>query len=151
MPALKTCNFFVLAGMFILTTAAKPPSAYAQGSAVEALQKAQVLERLAERTPGSKTGTAPGFVLDPAWPKLLPNNWVIGDVGGIFVDSNDHIWVYHRPRALSQTDAGAAGDCRQGRERAIRSAGSDIRGPMTGAPTAVPRAVRPRVRQGGEP
>ena len=67
-----------------------------------------MLERLAERTPGSKTGTTPGFVLDPAWPKVLPNNWVIGDVGGIFVDSNNHIWVYHRPRALSQTDAGAA-------------------------------------------
>ena len=150
MPALKTCNFFVLAGMFILTTAAKPPSAYAQGSAVEALQKAQVLERLAERTPGSKTGTAPGFVLDPAWPKPLPNNWIIGDVGGSYVDSHDHIWVYHRPRALEPDRRRRAGDGRQGREGQ-----SDQRArPSATVRPAVrllcPGAVRARVRQGAE-
>jgi len=45
-------------------------------------------------------GTAPGFVLDPAWPQPLPHHWVIGDVGGIAVDKHDHIWVYHRPRSV---------------------------------------------------
>ncbi len=78
-------------------------------AAVAALQKAGVLQRLAGLTAPhpSKTGTAPGFVVDPAWPKTLPNNWIIGDVGGLFVDRHDHIWVYHRPRALAATDAGA--------------------------------------------
>jgi len=76
---------------------------------VEALQKAHVLERLIERTSAPAKGTAPSFVVDPAWPKPLPHNWVIGDVGGIYVDRHDHIWVYHRPRALSSTDSGAQG------------------------------------------
>lgn len=81
----------------------------AQSSAMEALQKAKVLERLAEALPQAPGGTAPNFVLDPAWPKPLPNNWIIGDVGGLFVDRQDHIWVYHRPRSLSSTDSGAQG------------------------------------------
>ena len=119
MPALKTCNFFVLAGMFILAAGAKPPSAHAQGSAVEALQKAQVLERLAERTQGSKTGTTPGFVLDPAWPKVLPNNWVIGDVGGIFVDSQRPHLGLSPPAGAQPNRCRGAGHRGQGRERAV--------------------------------
>src|SRR6202521_4704157 len=78
-------------------------------SAVDALQKARVLSRLAEATPAEHKGTAPGFVLDPAWPQPLPHHWVIGDVGGIAVDKHDHIWVYHRPRSVSSTDSGMQG------------------------------------------
>jgi hypothetical protein len=79
------------------------------GSGVEALTKARVLERLLERTPPKPAngGTAPSFVPDPGWPKPLPNNWTIGDVGGLTVDAHDNIWVYHRPRSLNATDAGA--------------------------------------------
>ena len=36
------------------------------------------------------------FEPDPYWPKQLPNNWMLGEVGGIFVDSHDHIWVNSR-------------------------------------------------------
>jgi DNA-binding beta-propeller fold protein YncE len=81
-------------------------------TAADALRKAGVLERLIVRTPprASKTGAAPSFVADPGWPKPLPHNWIIGDVGGLFVDQHDHIWVYHRPRALDSTDAGALGE-----------------------------------------
>ena len=78
-------------------------------SAVDALQKARVLGRLAEAMPAEHKGTAPGFVLDPAWPQSLPHHWVIGDVGGIAVDKHDHIWVYHRPRSVSSTDSGMQG------------------------------------------
>jgi hypothetical protein len=28
-------------------------------------------------------GDIPTFVVDPAWPKPLPNNWILGQVGGI--------------------------------------------------------------------
>jgi hypothetical protein len=38
----------------------------------------------------------PKFEPDPYWPKQLPNNWMLGEVGGIFVDSHDHIWVNSR-------------------------------------------------------
>jgi len=84
------------------------PSLDAQESstAAQALEKAHVTKRLAESATATHRGTAPDFVLDPAWPKPLPHDWIIGDVGGIFVDRHDHIWVYHRPRSLSSTDSG---------------------------------------------
>jgi hypothetical protein len=88
------------------------PSLGAQQSATSAtvaLQKAHVLERLAAAIPADHKGTAPSFVLDPAWPKPLPHHWLVGDIGGITVDKHDHIWVYHRPRSLSSTDSGMQG------------------------------------------
>jgi hypothetical protein len=40
----------------------------------------------------------PKFVVDPTWPKTpLPNKWTFGETGGISVDSQNHIWVAHRP------------------------------------------------------
>jgi DNA-binding beta-propeller fold protein YncE len=61
-------------------------------------------------------GGVPRFEPDPYWPKPLPNNWMLGSVGGIFVDSHDHIWVANRPRSLQNNDKYAAlnppqGDC----------------------------------------
>src|SRR5690348_11888845 len=67
-----------------------------------------ILERLAERTgvyavtPGAKV---PGFIADASWPQKLPNNWIIGQVGGVFVAPDDHIWVYQRPRSLTNDEA----------------------------------------------
>lgn len=40
--------------------------------------------------------TAPIFEVDPLWPKPLPNHWVLGSLGGITVDEQDHIWVLNR-------------------------------------------------------
>ncbi len=39
--------------------------------------------------------------MDPAWPKALPNNWIIGAVAGVAVDKRDHIWIVHRPATLA--------------------------------------------------
>jgi hypothetical protein len=39
---------------------------------------------------------APMFEVDPLWPKPLPNHWVLGSLGGIAVDEQDHIWVLNR-------------------------------------------------------
>jgi DNA-binding beta-propeller fold protein YncE len=39
---------------------------------------------------------APMFEVDPLWPKPLPNHWVLGSLGGIAVDDQDHIWVLNR-------------------------------------------------------
>ena len=50
----------------------------------------------------------PRFQVDPAWPKQLPNNWILGQIGGIAVDSHDHIWVYQRPNTLTDDERGAA-------------------------------------------
>lgn len=51
---------------------------------------------------------APRFAVDPYWPKPLPNKWLLGQIGGIAVDSRDHIWVYQRPRTLTDDERGAA-------------------------------------------
>lgn len=95
------------APLTLLTAVILSTPSPAQQSAVDALQKAQVLQRLPDYK--GKTGTSPGFVLDPAWPQPLPHHWVIGDIGGIAVDRHDHIWVYQRPRSVSSTDSGMQG------------------------------------------
>ena len=51
----------------------------------------------------------PGFEVDPGWPKPLPNNWLIGQVGGIAVDRHDNIWILQRARSLTSDEAGALG------------------------------------------
>ena len=42
------------------------------------------------------TVQGPMFQVDPFWPKPLPNNWVLGSVVGLSVDSHDHVWIVHR-------------------------------------------------------
>ncbi len=51
---------------------------------------------------------APKFSVDPSWPKALPNNWLVGQVAGIAVDSRDHIWIIQRPLTLTTDEAGAS-------------------------------------------
>jgi hypothetical protein len=46
----------------------------------------------------------PAFAVDASWPKPLPNNWILGQVGGITVDSEGHIWIIHRPRSLTDDE-----------------------------------------------
>ncbi|CCD99417.1 hypothetical protein [Bradyrhizobium sp. STM 3809] len=53
-------------------------------------------------------GEIPTFAVEPSWPKQLPNNWILGQVGGITVDAQGHIWVIHRPRSLTDDEKGAA-------------------------------------------
>jgi DNA-binding beta-propeller fold protein YncE len=52
-------------------------------------------------------GDIPTFAVDASWPKPLPNNWIIGQIGGITADWQGHIWVVHRPRSLSDEEKGA--------------------------------------------
>ena len=59
----------------------------------------------AGQQPGSPI---PMFEVDPMWPKPLPNNWVVGAVIGVAVDSMDHVWIVHRPGTLAPGEIGAA-------------------------------------------
>src|ERR1700678_3541030 len=52
-------------------------------------------------------GEIPTFAVDASWPKPLPNNWIIGQVGGITTDSKGNIWVFQRPRSLTDDEKGA--------------------------------------------
>ncbi len=47
------------------------------------------------------------FTVDPFWPKPLPNNWILGQVAGVAVDSLDHVWIIHRPLSITAEEAGA--------------------------------------------
>ena len=50
----------------------------------------------------------PAFKVEPAWPKPLPNNWLLGAVGGLTIDDKDQIWVLQRPRTLTNDEKGAS-------------------------------------------
>jgi len=51
---------------------------------------------------------APMFVVDPLWPKPLPNHWVMGMTIGVAVDARDHVFIIHRPGSVSAGEAPAA-------------------------------------------
>ena len=69
-----------------------------------------ILDRLYANTgvyhkaPGANT---PDFVSDPGWPAPLPHNWLLGQIGGLYVDHHDHIWIYNRPPRTMTTDEAA--------------------------------------------
>ena len=47
---------------------------------------------------------APKFEIDTSWPKPLPNNWIFGQIGGIFVDKDDNVWISQRPGTVNDRD-----------------------------------------------
>ena len=50
----------------------------------------------------------PKFQVDAAWPKTLPNNWIMGQAAGVAVDAQDHVWVVQRPRTLTDDEKAAS-------------------------------------------
>lgn len=58
---------------------------------------------------------APRFEVDFAWPKPLPNHWVLGNAIGVWADERDHIWIVHRgSETLANNEKGLelkSGDC----------------------------------------
>src|SRR5262249_36097405 len=79
---------------------------------INILRSSGSLDRLFKKTGvynASSTGKTPGFVIYPSWPQPLPNNWLLGQIGGLFVDQHDHIWVYNRPRTMTTEEAGLEG------------------------------------------
>src|SRR5258707_10091131 len=47
------------------------------------------------------------YRVDPFWPQELPNNWIVGQIGGLAVDREDHIWVLQRPASNTVDEIGA--------------------------------------------
>ena len=45
-------------------------------------------------------GAAPRYEFDSTWPKPLPNNWVLGGLGGTCVDGRDHVFILNRQDVL---------------------------------------------------
>ena len=54
---------------------------------------------------------APLFEVDPFWPQPLPENWLLGNAIGVWVDDQDVIWMVHRSSAtLTGGESGAEQD-----------------------------------------
>lgn len=60
--------------------------------------------------PANEAARLPQFLVDPFWPKPLPHNWILGQVANVAVDLQDHVWVIHRPRTLTEREVGAQQD-----------------------------------------
>ncbi len=58
----------------------------------------------------SASGGAPTFRVDPSWPREMPNDWIMGSVTAVFVDSQDHVWVAHLPETLTPEETSAVQD-----------------------------------------
>jgi DNA-binding beta-propeller fold protein YncE len=61
-------------------------------------------------SPAAAHAQSPAFRVDPYWPKPLPHNWILGQVGGMAVDAQDNIWVFQRPHSLTDDEKGATLD-----------------------------------------
>jgi hypothetical protein len=59
---------------------------------------------------GHQEAELPKFEVDPFWPKPLPDRWVTGEVGGVCVDAQDHVFTLNRGNLLTfeQKNATAA-------------------------------------------
>ena len=80
-------------------------AALAQGS--DALKQG-MMDRLVAQTGvynKSSSGSVPSFVADPAWPQHLPNNWLLGQVAGLYVDRHDNVGISNRPRTMTNDEA----------------------------------------------
>ena len=66
----------------------------------------------AQDEPASGTSAdIPRFRVDPFWARELPNNWILGQVSGVAVDEQDHVWIVHRPGTLDARQRGEEGMC----------------------------------------
>jgi DNA-binding beta-propeller fold protein YncE len=50
--------------------------------------------------------SAPHYSVDASWPMELPDNMILGQVSGIAVSSDDHIWIVHRPKSIIESQMG---------------------------------------------
>ena len=68
-------------------------------------------QSMLDNTAEAQSKEAPMFVVDPFWPKPLPNHWILGSTIGLAVDSRDHVYIIHRRDTFNErTEIGAATD-----------------------------------------
>ena len=105
-------RLFATLGAFLGALVARRGRAQAPKPDAKTLAATGILERLAERSgvyAVPPTAKVPGFIADAGWPQKLPNNWIIGQVGGLYVAPDDHVWIYQRPRTLTNDEAALTG------------------------------------------
>lgn len=60
-------------------------------------------ERQFTRAQAQQPPRPPRFEVDPFWPKM-PEQWILGQVAGITVDAQDHVWLVQRPWSLNSDE-----------------------------------------------
>src|SRR5499427_3549579 len=101
-------KLLAICGAVLAVFATVPSEAQTPKPDYKTLAATGILERLAERSGVygiPSTAKVPGFIADAGWPQKLPNNWIIGQVGGLYVAPDDHVWVFQRPRSLTDDEA----------------------------------------------
>jgi hypothetical protein len=68
----------------------------------------------------------PKFQPEPFWPKPLPENWILGQVSGIAVDPNDHVWLVHRPGSLVDDEKGRDAEPAGNQMLQARASGAEV-------------------------
>src|SRR5262249_50685233 len=77
------------------------------GSIVKAGLCAVVVAAVALSTNPSRAQNAPHYEADLSWPKPLPDHWILGGLGGLCVDAQDHVLILNRQDVLpNELDAG---------------------------------------------
>src|SRR5256885_13820651 len=92
-------KLLAVCGAVLAMLATAPCEAQSPKPDSKALAATGILERLAERSgvyAVPPTAKVPGFIADASWPQKLPNNWIIGQIGGLYVAPDDHIWGSQR-------------------------------------------------------
>jgi DNA-binding beta-propeller fold protein YncE len=54
--------------------------------------------------PSEAQTNVPRYEVDPYWPKPLPDRWVTGEMGGVCVDSQDHVFIVQRVNDVGGMD-----------------------------------------------
>jgi len=60
-------------------------------------------ERALQGDVDAQVSPNPSYEVDPFWPQL-PEQWTLGQVSGVAVDSRDHVWVLQRPWSLGSDE-----------------------------------------------
>ena len=93
-----------------------------------------------------EAGEIPKFQVDAAWPKPLPNGWIMGQAAGVAVDAQDHIWVVQRPKTLTDDEKAATFNPLRTKCCEARPAGARVR--RRKAISSRPGAARARATTG---
>jgi hypothetical protein len=87
-----------------LNRARPTPAATRPFRTLSALLAAAALTGAAIASHSAHAGEIPTFTVDAPSPKPLPNNGILGQVGGITVARQGHVWVIHRPCSLTDDE-----------------------------------------------
>jgi DNA-binding beta-propeller fold protein YncE len=60
-------------------------------------------ERTLRGTAEARQTNALAYEVDPFWPRV-PDEWALGQVAGVAVDSRDHVWIVQRPWSLESDE-----------------------------------------------